>query len=249
MTTKQALFSSTVRAIPKNAEETRTIDFVISDESKDRHRTILDVKGWDINAYNKNGIVGYQHNVYGGGIMGDPNPDMVIGKGFASVLPGEKLLIGRTTFEPASINPLAEKIFRKVLFGSLKSTSVGFSELEPGNFGTGAQAKGGKDETYYFGRRELVEYSIVNIPSNKNALVRSMKDQTDGVLNYAMSLLGKKFSRSQLEQLRVCDIIDLLDGKDIGIRSNNPDEVRRLLSENSAQKDQISRLLDFIKRV
>lgn len=248
MALKQS-FSNTVRAFASNVEESRTIDFVISNESRDRHGTILDTKGWDISAYNKNGIVGYQHNVYGGGLFSEPDPDMIIAKGFVTILQSEKALLGRTTFEPAEINPLSEKVFRKVLYGTLKATSVGFSELEPGYYGQGDQARGQQNETYYFGKRELLEYSIVNIPSNKEALVRSMKEQTDGALKYALSQLGKDFRPSQIEALRICDVMDLLDGKDIDIRSKDPDEVRRLLAENAAIKAHNSRLLDFVKTI
>jgi len=234
-----------VRSIPKNVEESRTIDFVISDSSKDRHGTVVGIKGWELDAYNRNGIVGYMHNVYGGGMCDGPDPDSVIGKGIASI--DRDLLIGRTTFEPKEINPTAEKIFRKVLFGTLKSTSVGFSELEPGFFGQGEEAAGRTNETYYFGKRELLEYSIVNIPSNRNAQKRNMRDQTAGALAYVRQQLDGKFRLSQIENMRVCDVLSLLDGKDIEIRSNDPDKVRSLLLENEALKAQLDRFKRFMK--
>ena len=57
---KNKLFTTgQVREIPANVEETRTIPFVISDDSKDRHSTVLSTDGWDLEAYNRNGIVGY----------------------------------------------------------------------------------------------------------------------------------------------------------------------------------------------
>lgn len=237
---KKAFVFGEVRAIPKNVEETRTVPFVISDPSKDRHGTVLSSSGWELNAYNRNGIVGYMHNVMGGGMFAEPDPDFVIARGVASM--ENQLLIGNTTFEPAAINPLAEKVFRKVLFGSLKSTSVGFLELEPGKYGADNQGIGRPDETYYYGRRELIEYSIVNIPSNRNAQVRQMRDQAAGVVGYVRQMLGNKFSLSQIENMRICDVVALMEGKDLEIKSTNPDQIRRLLSELSAKKDQIQRL-------
>ena len=236
-----------IRSIPKNVEETRTIPFVISDNSKDRHSTVISSSGWELDAFNRNGIVGYMHNVMGGGMCDEPDPDFVIGRGNASVEDGQ--LIGKTTFEPADINPMAEKIFRKVLFGSLRSTSVGFQELVPGVYGKGDEGLGQKNETYYVGKRELLEYSIVNIPSNRNAQVRSMRDQTAGALAYVKRILGDKFRISQIESMSVGDVLDLMDGKDIGIRSNNPNEVRRLLSENAAQKALIERFCQYIQHL
>ena len=245
---KNKLFTSgQVREIPKDVEESRTIPFVISDDSKDRHRTILSVDGWDLEAYNRNGIVGYMHNVMGGGMCSEPDPDYVIGKGIASI--EERFLIGTTTFEPAEINKKAEKVFRKVLFGSLRSTSVGFSELAPGEFGADEQGAGKADETYYFGRRELLEYSIVNIPSNRNAQKRSMRDQTAGALAYVRRALDSKFRLSQIEEMRVCDVLDLLDGKDVEIRSTDPDEVRRLLAEIETYKKKVTAQADQLLRV
>ena len=105
-----------VRKVEENVEETRTIEFVASDESRDSHGTVVPVSGWDLDRFNRNGIIGYQHNVYGD-LCGNEDPDRVIGTGEARI-EGKELIV-RITFEPADINPLAEKIFRKVLFLSL----------------------------------------------------------------------------------------------------------------------------------
>lgn len=168
----KAYISGEIRAFDRaKAEETRTVEFVISDETRDRHGTVIPIKSWNIKDYNKNGIVGYQHDVYGG--WGEPNPDLILGRGEAYVEDGK--LIGRVTFEPAEINPLAEKIFQKVLHGTLKATSVGFRETVRGAWGEDEEAVNGKNPTYYFGQVELLEFSIVNIPSNPNALRRTVE--------------------------------------------------------------------------
>lgn len=168
----KAYISGEIRAFDRaKAEETRTVEFVISDETRDRHGTVIPIKSWEIKNYNKNGIVGYQHDVYGG--WGEPNPDLILGRGEAYVEDGK--LIGRITFEPAEINPLAEKIFQKVLHGTLKATSVGFRETVRGAWGEDEEAVNGKNPTYYFGQVELLEFSIVNIPSNPNALRRTVE--------------------------------------------------------------------------
>ena len=146
--------------------ENRTAEFIISDDTKDRHNTVLDVDGWHLDNYNKNGIVGYQHDVYG---EDQANPDNVIGIGKAEMRDGK--LIGIVTFEPENINPLAEKIFQKVQFGTLRATSVGFNPLEQGEF---RKMEDSDAEIYHYGKRDLLEFSIVNIPSNPNA-VRSIE--------------------------------------------------------------------------
>ena len=102
-----------VRALAPDVKDTRTVEFVISTENKDRHGTVIPIDKWDLDNFNKNGIVGYQHEVYGSW-FGGSDPDSVIGKGKAWI--EDDKLIGAVTFEPAELNPLAEKIFQKILF-------------------------------------------------------------------------------------------------------------------------------------
>lgn len=149
----------------ESSKENRTVEFVISTNDKDRHGTILNMQNWDLTNYNLNGIVGYNHEVYS-----STNPDLILGTGKAYV-EGEgddAKLIGQVTFETEDVNPLAEKIFRKVLNGTLKATSVGFMPISV-NGKYGEERNG----TYYYYGQELLEFSIVNIPSNPKAVKRS----------------------------------------------------------------------------
>ena len=173
MTLKKTL--GQLRELPENVDETRTVQFIASTDQKDRHGTVLDLDGWVLDSFNNNGIIGYQHDVYGDSMLQSPNPDSVIGKGRA--FREANSLVVEITFEPPDINKLAEKVFKKIKFGTLRSTSVGFLPLEPGRFGTGDQSRGGKNQTYFYGKRDLLEVSIVNIPSNPGAVMRKMEDE------------------------------------------------------------------------
>lgn len=160
------------RAFAEDIEETRTVRFIISTDGKDRHGTKLNMKGWNLENFNRNPIVGYQHNVYGDNMCVPPNPDDVLGPARAWVesANGRDVLMGEVTFEKAEINPQAEKVFRKVLNGTLRATSVGFLEIGKGKDVVEKDASGkviGK--TYEFEGQELIEFSIVNIPSNPEA--------------------------------------------------------------------------------
>lgn len=149
-------------------EKTRTVRFVISTSAKDRHNTVLNMKGWKLENFNRNPIVGYQHNVYGDNMCTPPNPDDVLGPARAWI--ENDRLMGEVTFEPGDINPQAEKVFRKVLNGTLRATSVGFLEVGQGKFVKEKDADGKVvGETYHFEGQELLEFSIVNIPSNPEA--------------------------------------------------------------------------------
>ena len=160
------------RAFAEDIEDTRTVRFIISTDGKDRHGTKLNMKGWSLDNFNRNPIVGYQHNVYGDNMCVPPNPDDVLGPARAWVesANGRDVLMGEVTFEKAEINPQAEKVFRKVLNGTLRATSVGFLEIGKGKDVVEKDASGkviGK--TYEFEGQELIEFSIVNIPSNPEA--------------------------------------------------------------------------------
>lgn len=157
--------------IRKKNEDSRTITFIASDDTRDSAGTVLNQDNWILTRFNSNGIIGYQHKVYGGWDDTD-NPDNVIGKGFAYI--EDRELMVDITFEPAEINPLAEKIYQKILFGSLRAVSVGFLPVGRGKFGEGADA-----ETYYFAGQELLEVSVVNIPANPNALKKSMEAEAE----------------------------------------------------------------------
>lgn len=152
----------------EEAIKTRKINFVFSDETKDAHGTVLPVDGWVLDRFEKNGIAFFNHNSY------SSDPDQAIGTARAWIENGK--LVGYIQFEKEEVNPLAEKVFKKVLGGTYKTVSVGFLPLERGSFGKGDEAAGEKNETYYYGKRELLEISIAPIPSNKNALVRSLGD-------------------------------------------------------------------------
>lgn len=150
------------KASPKSGEHDRILEFVISDETLDRHGTVIPISAWDVSNYNKNGIVAYQHNT--------KDIDNIVAKGSVRIEEGK--LIGVAEFEPAEINPLADKVYKKLLFGSLKATSVGFR----GQGHWGDKKRGEAEDVYYFDRAELMEFSIVNIPSNPNALKRSFEE-------------------------------------------------------------------------
>ena len=159
--------------IRKVDEEARTVEFVASDNSVDSYGTVLPVDKWDLTRYQNNGIVGYMHDVYGDSWTKSADPDDVIGKGVAFIEDGK--LIVRITFEPADLNPKSDKIFRKLQFGSLHAVSVGFRATAKGHMGV--KELGEDPNVYYYAGQELLEVSVVNIPSNANALKRSIEEE------------------------------------------------------------------------
>lgn len=166
--------TATQHEVRKDEQGSRKITFVASDGTRDSAGTVLNVDGWKLDRFNSNGIIGYQHKVYGGWDDTD-SPDNVIGKGYAYVKDGQLLV--DVEFEPAEINELAEKIYQKLLFGSLKAVSVGFMPVGKGQWGKDEESLDGKNPTYYYAGQELLEVSVVNIPANPNALKKGLELQ------------------------------------------------------------------------
>ena len=157
-------------------EESRTVEFVASDNSVDSYGTVIPVDKWDLTRFQSNGIIGYMHDVYGDSWTKSADPDDVIGKGEAWI-EDDKLIV-RITFEPADLNPRSDKIFRKLQFGSLHAVSVGFRATKKGHMGD--EERGEDPKVYYYAGQELLEVSVVNIPSNANALKRSIEEERAG---------------------------------------------------------------------
>lgn len=153
----------------KNVEETREMNFIISTATKDRGGEIINMDNWQLDRYKSNPIVGYQHEVYGS-IFSTPNPDYIIGKSETNLdsFQGKRVLVSKATFEPEKINPLAEKVFQKLLFGSLNAASVGILPVGSGKYNK-------EEKTYYYDGQELLEWSVVNIPMNGEATRMSVK--------------------------------------------------------------------------
>lgn len=204
-------------------EENRTADFVISSNAKDRHGTVVNMANWKLGNYQKNGIVGYQHDVYGGDMCNKADPDDVIGRGEVFFEDGERAngedskLIGRVHFEDAETNPKADKIWRKVKAGTLRATSVGFipianGESEIGQYGY-LNDKGERvdADTFYFHGQELLEFSIVNIPSNPEATAKALRGRTHNALLFIKEQLGQDYSFADIDELQVKDIREYLE--------------------------------------
>lgn len=140
----------------------RQVEFVISSEAVDSYGTVFKMDGWDLNRYEKNPIVCYQHRSH------TNDPDDLIG--ISTVRKEGDLLIGTVTFEDAETNPKAEKIFRKVQAGTLKMASVG-ARVEKAHFGV--EEANEDPEVLYFDRSELIEWSIVSVGANPDAHKRN----------------------------------------------------------------------------
>jgi len=130
--------------------------FAISTGSVDRERDTLAVEGWDLASYRRNPVVLWAHDYSG----------LPVGRA-ESVLARSGQLIARMEFVPGEVHPFAETVRQLVDGGFLKATSVGFRPLE----WVFNEERMGFD----FKKQELLEFSIVPVPANPEALVEAKR--------------------------------------------------------------------------
>lgn len=196
----------------KNAIESRIIPVIASTSDKDRHGSILNQANWQLENFRANPIIGYQHNVYGGNMCGEKeSPDDIIGKGINARVEGGDLLVD-IQFKPEGRSELADKTFSDMAEGYLNAVSVGFLPVpdEEGNNSRMGNRDLGEDPTieYFFGQ-ELLELSVVNIPSNPAALQNSLRKQTDNAILFVRKATGLGFG--DIEKMTIGEVVKMIE--------------------------------------
>lgn len=174
--------------------ENRTAQFVISTEAVDSYGTVFKADGWDLNRYSENPVVFFNHNSH------STDPDAVIGTGRVFLEGGQ--LIGEVTFEDEEDNATAQKVFRKVVKGTLRGASI---HAYPSEARWGKKDDGEDPDVLYFTRQELMEWSIVTIPSNPEALKRNVESLNEIKENLDPLPDPKKGSEERSENMSTYD--------------------------------------------
>ncbi len=160
----------------KQTAQDKPIKFVASTASPDRYGDVVDQKGWDLRAYNRNPVVLFNHNP----------AQMPIGKGKAYV-ENEQLML-EVEFDQK--DDMAKTIEQKVRDGYINAVSVGFQPSK-----TIARSSLPTDHPYhgksgsYFQASELLEVSIVTIPANNEATLSKQFTRGIGLADVAKSLI------------------------------------------------------------
>lgn len=140
------------------ADQERTLIFTISSSAVDRMGDTIAVEGWKLDKYRTNPVV----------LWGHDSTDFPVAKSNKIWIEGDKLK-SEAEFIPAN-NPAtgkhAEGILQLYKGGFLSATSVGFNPLKYA-FTDDPQRRFGID----FMEQELLEYSLVTVPANAEALI------------------------------------------------------------------------------
>lgn len=156
----------------KMADDTkRQMKFVISTAAVDRDGDTINPKGWDTEHYMRNATVLWAHDY--------------------SQLPVAKTVHLETTcdglaaiaeFPEKGIYPFADIVYDMLKGGFLNATSVGFHPIE-------SMPAKGRDRGFDYSKQSLVEWSIVPVPSNPEALAqRGLSPES--VKEYRKALAG-----------------------------------------------------------
>jgi len=156
--------SASVRAMAPGSD--RVVTFIASTDGLDRHGTKVMPLGINTDNYNNNPIILFGHDGYGG-FFSTPDPSNIIGKADA-LRKSERKLEVDIAFLDAETNPRADMIYRMVKAGAVSTVSIGFipREIRTEDDGAGNQIP-------IIVRSELLEISVVPIPSNPEALAIS----------------------------------------------------------------------------
>jgi HK97 family phage prohead protease len=120
---------------------------------------------WDLNNYNKGGSVLWGHDYR-------RTPEHVVAAPIATWQEGEALK-SRAKFTTREVNPIGFMVHQLIEYGALRSASVGFLPKEwrivddDGRMG------------YDFEKLELLEWSVVPVPANPEALVAAKQHGVD----------------------------------------------------------------------
>ena len=137
-------------------EETREVDFVASTAREDSYGDVIDQSSWQLADYINNPIVLYGHQ----------SRELPIGRA-SNVGVRNGQLECTIRLASAEANPEAEKVWRLIKEGVLKTVSVGFLPVD-GRYETIAGR-----EVFVWRSPILKEISVVPVPANPDALAKT----------------------------------------------------------------------------
>jgi len=138
----------------------RKYEFIASTADQDRDGEVIDVNGWDLKNFKKNPVIMFAHDYR----------TLPIGRATRIGVRDGKL-VNNVEFPPEGTYEFADIVERLVGAGFLKTESVGFmpKKWEDGDGGE-------KSPRRTYTKQELLEISIVPVPSNPNALMNAVKE-------------------------------------------------------------------------
>lgn len=172
-------------------EEKRTLRFVASNELQDRDGDIIESSGWKLDNYKKNPVILFGHDYKG----------LPVGKAITTEIdPYKKSLVQEIQFPTRDEYEFGDTVYKLAKAGYLNALSVGFAGIESISiYDDGSEVYNGKNK--FLGKRykkqELIEVSIVPVPSNPQALIEARsKGIIDDVELKTLSEIAEKVEKA-----------------------------------------------------
>lgn len=200
--------------------DSRSMLFTISTASVDRMGDTIDVKGWKLDNYRKNPVVLWGHDA----------SSLPVGK--AKVwIEGSKLKAD-SEFTPPGMARFNDTVFDMLKGGFLNATSVGFQPIKYA-FTEDPQRKFGID----FMEQELLEFSVVSVPANPEALIdaKSAGIDIEPLIAHATDTILRTCEGAKLR-----DILDALAAK-CGVAVMSKERIERIERAATAQRIEAKR--------
>ena len=140
--------------------------FIITDDSLDRHSDRVMPKGVDFSYFKNNALMFWNHHRSSDWGDGDSKQVLPIGKWDNIKFSKKENNITADAYIDTD-DKLGAEVFRKIELGIINATSIGFRAKE---WSDDDEMKLAGQQGYTFTKTELIEVSIVDVPSNKNAL-------------------------------------------------------------------------------
>lgn len=166
-----------VRAVD---QEKRFFDVVASTDTLDGHGDIVE-QSFNLKRYKKNPVVLWQHNAFGMFDGARAEDFLPVGRAEDVKVEGGKLTARIHIVQGDGPDSLAEKLWRRVQQGILRAVSIGF---RPGKVTTEENKQTGKT-TLRLADNELFEISVVAIPSNPDAVAKSLAAEREELCRIA----------------------------------------------------------------
>jgi len=135
-------------------EAERTLRFVVSTASPDRDKDTVAVNGWNLESFRRSPVIPFAHDYR----------NLPVAKAI-EIGPQKEGLVSTAQFASKELYPFADTVYQMLLQGFLSAVSVGFRPMKH----EVNKERGGID----FLQQELLEYSVVPVPANPEALIQA----------------------------------------------------------------------------
>jgi HK97 family phage prohead protease len=211
------------------SDDKREFSAIITNEAKDRDDEVLLASGMSKSDFLSNGIILFNHD-----------PDQPIGTATALRRSGDGWVAKGRIAENVQ---KAEEVWQLLKQGVLKAVSVGFQVVEQRLPSKQDIAKYGKGVRNIISKWNLLEFSIVSVGANQEALVLGTKDMSIT----AKDILGKDYV--EIEQTEPVDIVDEKAKEEIEKKVSIVDEVEKELDKMEIEIKEITKekIVEVIK--